>query len=140
MDGFNQGDVVVPVFHPHCEECRDCKSPKSNWCSRFCDDFVSNTRRYGMASRFKDSSGEDIYHFFFVSSFSEYTVVDIAHLVKISPEIPVDKAALLSCCVSTGKNYHLHFIFFLGFDCDIIILSKVKALTEVEIKGWINIY
>ncbi|KAJ4879651.1 Uncharacterized protein Rs2_36705 [Raphanus sativus] len=55
-----------------------------------------------MASRFKDSSGEDIYHFFFVSSFSEYTVVDIAHLVKISPEIPVDKAALLSCCVSTG--------------------------------------
>jgi S-(hydroxymethyl)glutathione dehydrogenase/alcohol dehydrogenase len=28
--------------------------------------------------------------------------VDIAHLVKISPEIPVDKAALLSCGVSTG--------------------------------------
>ncbi|KAL0698983.1 hypothetical protein Bca4012_055105 [Brassica carinata] len=68
VDGFKQGDVVLPVFHPHCEECRDCKSPKSNWCS----------------------------------SFSEYTVVDIAHLVKISPEIPVDKAALLSCCVSTG--------------------------------------
>ncbi|KAH0864338.1 hypothetical protein HID58_081549 [Brassica napus] len=102
VDGFKQGDVVLPVFHPHCEECRDCKSPKSNWCSRFCDDFVSNTRRYGMASRFKDFSGEDIYHFFFVSSFSEYTVVDIAHLVNISPEIPVDKAALLSCCVSTG--------------------------------------
>ncbi|KAL0799080.1 hypothetical protein Bca101_054255 [Brassica carinata] len=102
VDGFKQGDVVLPVFHPHCEECRDCKSPKSNWCSRFCDDFLSNTRRYGMDSRFKDSSGEDIYHFFFVSSFSEYTVVDIAHLVKISPEIPVDKAALLSCCVSTG--------------------------------------
>ncbi|XP_023644409.1 alcohol dehydrogenase-like 1 isoform X2 [Capsella rubella] len=35
-------------------------------------------------------------------SFSEYTVVDIVHLVKISPEIPVDKAALLSCGVSTG--------------------------------------
>ncbi|KAF8083030.1 hypothetical protein N665_0795s0026 [Sinapis alba] len=102
VDGFKQGDVVLPVFHPHCEECRDCKSPKSNWCSRFCDDFLSNTRRYGMDSRFKDSSGEDIYHFFFVSGFSEYTVVDIAHLVKISPEIPVDKAALLSCCVSTG--------------------------------------
>jgi len=55
-----------------------------------------------MTSRFKDSFGEDIYHFLFVSSFSEYTVVDIAHLVKISPDIPVDKAALLSCGVSTG--------------------------------------
>lgn len=102
VDGFKQGDVVLPVFHPHCEECRDCKSSKANWCTRFAEDIVSNTRRYGMASRFKDSMGEDIHHFFFVSSFSEYTVVDIAHLVKISPEIPVDRAVLLSCGVSTG--------------------------------------
>ncbi|CAA0396088.1 unnamed protein product [Arabidopsis thaliana] len=102
VNGFQQGDIVLPVFHPHCEECRDCKSSKSNWCARFADDFLSNTRRYGMTSRFKDSFGEDIYHFLFVSSFSEYTVVDIAHLVKISPDIPVDKAALLSCGVSTG--------------------------------------
>jgi len=55
-----------------------------------------------MTSRFKDSRGEDIHHFIFVSSFTEYTVVDIAHLVKISPEIPVDIAALLSCSVATG--------------------------------------
>ncbi|ESQ34552.1 hypothetical protein EUTSA_v10007889mg [Eutrema salsugineum] len=102
VDGFKQGDVVLPVFHPQCEDCKDCKSSKSNWCARFADDFLSNTRRYGMASRFKDSTGEDIHHFIFVSSFSEYTVVDIAHLVKISPEIPVDKAALLGCGVSTG--------------------------------------
>ncbi|KAL0699869.1 hypothetical protein Bca4012_055991 [Brassica carinata] len=71
VDGFKQGDVVLPVFYPNC-------------------------------SRFKDSSGEIIHHHIYVSSFSEYTVVDIAHLVKISPEIPVHKAALLSCCVSTG--------------------------------------
>ncbi|KAF3489908.1 hypothetical protein F2Q69_00054592 [Brassica cretica] len=102
VDGFKQGDVVLPVFYPQCEECKDCKSPKSNWCARFCDDFLSNTRRYGTSSRFKDSSGEIIHHHIYVSSFSEYTVVDIAHLVKISPEIPVHKAALLSCCVSTG--------------------------------------
>uniref|UniRef100_A0A1J3K5E7 Alcohol dehydrogenase-like 1 n=1 Tax=Noccaea caerulescens TaxID=107243 RepID=A0A1J3K5E7_NOCCA len=102
VEGLKQGDVVLPVFHPYCEECKDCKSSKSNWCARFADDYVSNTRRYGMSSRFKDSSGEDIHHFFFVSSFSEYTVVDIAHLVKISPEIPVGKAALLSCGVATG--------------------------------------
>ncbi|KAF3533246.1 hypothetical protein DY000_02037771 [Brassica cretica] len=102
VDGFKHGDVVLPVFHPHCEECRDCKSSKGNWCTRFAEDLVSNTRRYGMASRFKDSMGEDIHHFFFVSSFSEYTIVDIAHLVKISPEIPVDRAVLLSCGVSTG--------------------------------------
>ncbi|KAG7592623.1 Alcohol dehydrogenase N-terminal [Arabidopsis thaliana x Arabidopsis arenosa] len=102
VDGIKQGDVVLPVFHPQCEECKECKSPKSNWCTRCTNDFLSNTRRYGMTSRFKDSFGEDIHHFIFVSSFTEYTVVDIAHLVKISPEIPVDVAALLSCGVATG--------------------------------------
>ncbi|CAA7027254.1 unnamed protein product [Microthlaspi erraticum] len=102
VDGLKQGDVVLPVFHPYCGECRDCKSSKSNWCARFADEHLSNTRRYGMASRFRDSSGEVIHHLLYVSSFSEYTVVDIAHLVKISPEIPVDKASLLSCGVSTG--------------------------------------
>ena len=110
VDGFKQGDVVLPVFHPNCEECKDCKSSKSNWCARYANDSISNTRRYGMASRFKDSIGEDIHHFLFVSSFSEYTVVDIAHLVKISPDIPVQKAALLSCGVSTGL-----FSFFFRF-------------------------
>ncbi|CAH8253210.1 unnamed protein product [Arabidopsis lyrata] len=102
VDGFKQGDVVLPVFQPQCEECKECKSPKSNWCTRYTNDFLSNTRRYGMTSRFKDSFGEVIHHFIFVSSFTEYTVVDIAHLVKISPEIPVDIAALLSCGVATG--------------------------------------
>ncbi|CAA7031028.1 unnamed protein product [Microthlaspi erraticum] len=102
VDGFKKGDVVLPVFHPQCEECRDCKSSKSNWCARFAEDYLSNTQRYGMSSRFKDSLGEDIHHFLFVSSFSEYTVVDISHLVKLSPDMPVDKAALLSCGVSTG--------------------------------------
>lgn len=114
VDGFKQGDVVLPVFHPNCEECKDCKSSKSNWCARYANDSISNTRRYGMASRFKDSTGEDIHHFLFVSSFSEYTVVDIAHLVKISPDIPVQKAALLSCGVSTGL-FSFFFSYSRGF-------------------------
>lgn len=121
VEGFKRGDVVLPVFHPYCEECRDCKSSKTNWCAKYADDVISNTRRYWMTSRFKDSSGEDIHHFLFVSSFSEYTVVDIAHLVKISPEIPVDKAALLSCGVSTGilssSFLFSSLVIFVGFVC-----------------------
>ncbi|KAL6216321.1 hypothetical protein ACLB2K_009544 [Fragaria x ananassa] len=58
--------------------------------------------RYG-TSRFTDLNGEAIYHFLSVSSFSEYTVVDIAHVTKIDSGIPLSKAAgLLGCGVSTG--------------------------------------
>ncbi|XWS14971.1 hypothetical protein CRYUN_Cryun35bG0054300 [Craigia yunnanensis] len=52
-------------------------------------------------SRFKGMNGEVLHHFLFVSSFTEYTVVDVAHVVKISSKISVDKACLLSCGVST---------------------------------------
>jgi S-(hydroxymethyl)glutathione dehydrogenase/alcohol dehydrogenase len=47
-------------------------------------------------------NGEVVHHLFGVSSFSEYTVVDVTHLVKIVQDFPLDKACLLSCGVSTG--------------------------------------
>ncbi|GFZ10502.1 zinc-binding alcohol dehydrogenase family protein [Actinidia rufa] len=53
-------------------------------------------------SRFTGLKGETIYHFLYASSFSEYTVVDIAHLTKIDLAIPPNRACLLSCGVSTG--------------------------------------
>ncbi|KAK7828668.1 alcohol dehydrogenase-like 1 [Quercus suber] len=48
-------------------------------------------------------NGEILHHFLWVSSFTEYTVVDVTHAVKITPEIPADKACLLGCGVSTGS-------------------------------------
>ncbi|CAL5385896.1 unnamed protein product [Camellia sinensis] len=101
VEGVKKGDRVLPVFHPDCGECRDCKSPKSNCCSAF-----PLSHRIGMprdgTSRFRDSNGEVLHHFLYVSSFAEYTVVDIADIVKINTLIPIDKACLLSCGVSTA--------------------------------------
>ncbi|GKB19699.1 alcohol dehydrogenase-like 7 protein, partial [Tanacetum coccineum] len=68
-----EGDTVIPIFLPDCED----------------------------TSRFTDMNGETVYHFLSVSSFSEYTVVDIAHLTKIDPSIPPNRACLLRCGIST---------------------------------------
>ncbi|XP_038703216.1 alcohol dehydrogenase-like 1 isoform X2 [Tripterygium wilfordii] len=100
VEGIEGGDLVLPVFAPNCEECRDCKSSKSNMCTKFKTKFIDMPR--DGTSRFRDKDGEVVHHFLSVSSFTEYTVVDVAHLVKISAEIPVDKACLLGCGVSTG--------------------------------------
>ncbi|GMP45878.1 hypothetical protein CsSME_00014238 [Camellia sinensis var. sinensis] len=98
---LNVGPVAVfPRIFGH-EAVGDCKSPKSNCCSAF-----PLSHRIGMprdgTSRFRDSNGEVLHHFLYVSSFAEYTVVDIADIVKINTLIPIDKACLLSCGVSTG--------------------------------------
>ncbi|CAL5332738.1 hypothetical protein CsSME_00014243 [Camellia sinensis var. sinensis] len=101
VEEVQEGDRVLPVFNADCGECRDCKSPKSNSCSSFPITHLNGVPRDG-TSRFRDSNGDVLHHFLFVSSFTEYTVVDIANIVKINSLIPVDKACLLSCGVSTG--------------------------------------
>ncbi|KAM0833916.1 hypothetical protein ACQ4PT_063973 [Festuca glaucescens] len=93
------GDTVVPVFSAQCGDCADCLSDRSNICSGL------PIRPGGMPrdgrSRFSfASTGEPIHHFISVSSFSEYTVVDVAEIVPGG--IPHEMACLLSCCVSTG--------------------------------------
>ncbi|XP_020202126.1 alcohol dehydrogenase-like 2 [Cajanus cajan] len=101
VEEVKEGDLVVPVFLANCGECSDCKSPKSNQCTKFGNVYTDKMPRDG-TSRFRDMKGEVVHHYLHVSSFSEYTVVDVTHVVKITHDLPVDKACLLSCGVSTG--------------------------------------
>ncbi|XP_043809593.1 alcohol dehydrogenase-like 7 isoform X2 [Manihot esculenta] len=101
VDEVKEGDMVIPIFMSDCGDCADCRSKKSNLCSKL-PFKVSPWMPRHETSRFTDLNGEVIYHFLSVSSFSQYTVVDIAHLTKIDPSIPPNRACLLSCGVSTG--------------------------------------
>ncbi|KAL2339939.1 hypothetical protein Fmac_007879 [Flemingia macrophylla] len=107
-----EGDLVVPVFLANCGDCSDCKSSKSNLCTKFGSRFTHGMPRDG-SSRFRDTKGEEVNHSFQVSSLSEYTVVDVTHVVKITHDLPVDKACLLSCGVSTGYSSIFHISHFL---------------------------
>lgn len=49
-----------------------------------------------------------IYHLMSTSTFSEYTVVDYACVVKINPEAPLDQACLLGCGITTGVGAALY--------------------------------
>ena len=52
-------------------------------------------------SRFK-LDGQEIKHFAGVSSFSNYTVLPEKAVLKISDDLPLERAALLGCAVITG--------------------------------------
>lgn len=102
VEEVKEGDLVLPIFQSNCEECRDCKSQKGNACSKFPVQFPGGMPKDGTC-RFTDMNGQTIHHFLGVSSFCEYTVVEISHVVKMNLEIPMDKACLLSCGVATGE-------------------------------------
>ncbi|GKV47449.1 hypothetical protein SLEP1_g54351 [Rubroshorea leprosula] len=101
VEEVKEGDTVIPTFMADCGDCADCRSKKSNLCSKL-PFGVKPWMPRNDTTRFTDLNGEPLYHFLFVSSFSEYTVVDVAHVVKIDPAIPPNRACLLSCGVSTG--------------------------------------
>ncbi|XP_019190372.1 PREDICTED: alcohol dehydrogenase-like 1 [Ipomoea nil] len=101
VDEVKVGDMVIPVCRRNCGECKDCKLGRNSVCTKFPVEHYGGMPRDG-TTRFRDKDGKGIYHHLWVSSFSEYTVVDISHIVKITPDLPVDKACLLSCCIPTG--------------------------------------
>ncbi|XP_059278903.1 alcohol dehydrogenase-like 7 isoform X2 [Lycium ferocissimum] len=101
VEELKEGDSVVPIFLTDCMDCVDCKSKKSNLCSKFPFE-VSPLLHRDETSRFTSVDGETLHHFLYISSFSEYTVVDVANVTKIDPEIPPNRACLFSCGVSTG--------------------------------------
>jgi S-(hydroxymethyl)glutathione dehydrogenase / alcohol dehydrogenase len=98
------GDHVIPAYTPQCGEsaCIFCMSPKTNLCAK-----IRPTQGRGVmpdgTSRFTSAkTGASIFHFMGCSTFSEYTVVAEISCAKIHTQIPLGKACLLGCGISTG--------------------------------------
>src|SRR5499427_1777788 len=94
------GDHVVTLFSPQCRECAHCMDPRTNLCLAIREQqnngyLPDGTTRLGRG-------GEPIRHFMGTSTFAEYTVMPEIALAKVSPEAPLDRAALFACGLSTG--------------------------------------
>lgn len=100
------GDHVIPCYTPQCAApgCIFCQSPKTNLCP-----VIRGTQGQGLmpdgTSRFKDKDGNPIYHFMGCSTMAEYTVLAEISCAKISKELPLQKACLFGCGVSTGVSF-----------------------------------
>lgn len=100
-----EGDIVVPIFNGECGECSMCKCEKTNLCERFGVDATKKVMEGDGTTRFSTVNGKPIFHFLNTSTFSEYTVVDSACVVKFldsDHSLSHKNLTLLSCGVSTG--------------------------------------
>lgn len=108
VTNFKPGDHVIPLYIPQCKNCKFCKHPHTNLCSKIRDTQGRGHMPDG-TTRFT-CQGRKIYHFMGVSTFSEYTVVSEISLCKINPAAPLDKVCLLGCAVSTGYGAALNSV------------------------------
>ena len=94
------GDHVVTLFSPQCRECVHCRSTRTNLCLAIREEQGKGHLPDGTTRLARD--GEPIRHFMGTSTFAEYTVMPEIALARVSPEAPLEGAALFACGLSTG--------------------------------------
>ncbi|XP_004492438.1 alcohol dehydrogenase-like 4 [Cicer arietinum] len=103
VSDMKEGDMVVTIFNGECGECMYCTCEKTNMCEKFGVNPMKKEMCDG-TSRFSTIEGKPIFHFLNTSTFTEYTVVDSACVVKLHPQptATLKNLTLLSCGISTG--------------------------------------
>ena len=99
VSGFSVGDHVVSSFIYMCGKCRFCAGGRPVLCLE--QGKAIMTLPDGTV-RTRDAKGNPVSIFSGCGVMAEYATVHVDNLVKIDPKIPLDRAALVGCAVTTG--------------------------------------
>ena len=120
VTGIKIGDHVVMSIVPNCGKCEWCLKGVPNFCAT-AGDAMGVGGLFDKSSRLSEN-GEKLNQFLCVASFAEYAVVPASGVVVIPKEMPLDRAALLSCAVLTGYGA-------------VVNTAKVKSGSSVAVFG-----
>ena len=95
------GDHVVLSFIPACGRCPSCAMGMQHLCDLGAY-LLAGRQVTDFTARHHSSGGDDLGLMCCIGTFEPLTVVSEASCVKIEPDIPLDKAALVGCGVTTG--------------------------------------
>ena len=95
------GDHVVLGFIPSCGRCPNCARGMQHLCELGAF-LLAGRQVTDFTARHHATNGSDLGTMCCCGTFSPYTVVGEATCVKIDDWIPLDKAALVGCGVTTG--------------------------------------
>jgi S-(hydroxymethyl)glutathione dehydrogenase/alcohol dehydrogenase len=90
------GDHVVTCLSVFCGECSQCTTGHTNLCEN------TEVKLMPGVARRLSWKGEVLNQMFQLSAFAEQMLVHEHAVVKIDPDIPLDRAALVGCGVMTG--------------------------------------
>lgn len=99
VTGLAVGDAVVSSFVSMCGKCRYCQTGRPQLCDQAAK--AAYTLPDGTA-RTKDRQGKPLNVFSGCGVMAEYATLHTDNVVKIDQDIPLDRAALVSCGVMTG--------------------------------------
>ncbi|MCZ6873716.1 MAG: Zn-dependent alcohol dehydrogenase [bacterium] len=96
VDYVKPGDPVITCLSVFCGHCNYCTTGRPNLCNR-----EGLDRREGETPRLSQN-GALMHQFANLSSYAEQLLVHEHAVVKVREDMPLDKAALIGCGVTTG--------------------------------------
>ncbi len=93
------GDHVILSFVTYCEACPMCQMGRVCLCTGYS---IRKGHQLDNTCRLHNASGQNVLQMARIATMSELTVAPEQALIKIDPEYPMDKAALVGCGVTTG--------------------------------------
>jgi S-(hydroxymethyl)glutathione dehydrogenase/alcohol dehydrogenase len=95
VEGFREGDRVIPFLVPDCGVCPFCLSGRTNYCLEFAN-------RQDPAQSPFSMDGVPLARFMAIGSFAEMSVVAADQLTVVSKQAPPAEACCIGCGVTTG--------------------------------------
>ncbi|HCB37705.1 MAG TPA: alcohol dehydrogenase [Acidimicrobiaceae bacterium] len=92
------GDNVITCLSIFCGSCANCLTGRPNICSNL----AAVARRPDEKPRLSKPDGQPVDQFARLGGFAEEMLVHQNGVVAIRPEMPLDRAALIGCGVTTG--------------------------------------
>ena len=92
------GDHVITCLSVFCGQCEHCLTGRPN----LCRNNAAVSRPKGDAPRLSKPDGTPVDQFARLGGFAEEMLVHQNAVVKIRPDMPLDRAALIGCGVTTG--------------------------------------
>ena len=120
VKNINVGNHVIMSIVPNCGICEYCLKGAPNYCLT-AGDAMGVGGLFDKTSRLSEN-GKHLNQFLCVASFAEYAVVPASGAVVIPKEMPLDRAALVSCAVLTGYGA-------------VVNTAKVKPGSSVAVFG-----
>lgn len=100
------GDHVVTSFLPPCGHCPSCVSGHQGLCDMGM--YIADGLQVGDKTSRHHARGQDLRLFCMLGTFARHTITHERSLIKIDDDLPLDRACLVACGVSTGWGSAVH--------------------------------
>ena len=99
VSGLKEGDRCIFSFASNCGHCRNCREGSPQMCST---NRQTGAHQFDGTLRLKDGEGDEVYQMSKLGLFAEEEVIPAQACHPIPDGVPLDVAALIGCCVTTG--------------------------------------